>query len=265
MALSGPQKSDVRRHLGYPTTGQPLVGPGSQTFSAPTAGWRYFKAFGQLENRLNSLPPFDEARLMGLAHGAIAFVGGPAAGGELFTITITSAVLGGPEAFIVTAQAGDTVAILTGRVAAAAALNTVLQSAGFTTTGFSGDLELPLACVVHPVPFTISIAQVASQVAATIVNQGALVEPFAIVDTSTIPPTTRYGYIPILNWLEGAHAGTTDNLDTTKADVWTARSDEQEARDKLYRSWQKKLSLFLDIPRNSEIGQPTGGAFRVVQ
>jgi len=48
--------------------------------------------------------------------------------------------------------------------------------------------------------------------------------------------------------LESAIGGASDNLDTEKADVWTARKDELEVREQLYNRWRKKLSQFLAIP-----------------
>jgi len=60
-----------------------------------------------------------------------------------------------------------------------------------------------------------------------------------------------------LDGLESAYAGASSNLDTAKADVWSARLNELGQRTSLYEVWVDKMSDFLQVPRNSRrIGNP---------
>jgi hypothetical protein len=71
---------------------------------------------------------------------------------------------------------------------------------------------------------------------------------------ATFNDATYKGYIQILGALESAIAGSSDNLDTEKADVWTARKDEVQVRGSLYNIWRRKLAMFLEIPLFEDTG-----------
>jgi hypothetical protein len=81
--------------------------------------------------------------------------------------------------------------------------------------------------------------------------------------SGTLPPlqtvideVTYYGYLQILDVLQGRVATASENLDTYKADVWTARLDEMDAREALYQNWRLKLARYLDIPLYDKTGFP---------
>ena len=53
MSFTDAQKTDIRRHCGYPAFG---AGGGAQF-----AGWRFYQAYGLLEYRMNNLSAAEEA------------------------------------------------------------------------------------------------------------------------------------------------------------------------------------------------------------
>ena len=55
-------------------------------------------------------------------------------------------------------------------------------------------------------------------------------------------------YLANLYTLENAIPGTSANLDTQQAAVWTHNPNEQRDRERLFRSWRMKLCDFLGIP-----------------
>lgn len=64
------------------------------------------------------------------------------------------------------------------------------------------------------------------------------------------------GYLRICNFLEGAMATVTDNLDIEKAGDYTASKLEMPNRIKLYRYWCEKMASFLGTP--SKLNQNRG-------
>jgi hypothetical protein len=68
----------------------------------------------------------------------------------------------------------------------------------------------------------------------------------SFVDLST--EVTLYGFLPILNFLEGKIGESSDNLDIEKAGEYTARKDEVDVRIKLYSVWVQKLAQYLWLP-----------------
>ena len=60
--------------------------------------------------------------------------------------------------------------------------------------------------------------------------------------------TTIYGYIPILNFLEGKILTSTDNMDILKAGEYSARQDELAERNKLYTLWVLNMARYLYLP-----------------
>ena len=157
-----------------------------------------------------------------------------------------------------TATAGAQNATLDGRLAVIAAmaaainLNTALQAVGVYAIAPYGigpfALNLvPLAelGIVASSDFTI-MASGTGLIAPGITATGAQLPP----STSLDGVTTIFGYLNILDGLDGAHASASQNLDTSKADVWTARNSEIAQRQALYRHWQMRLSDFVGIPIN---------------
>ena len=259
MPLTITQKSAIRRHLKYPAIGLLRVSPGGGTLGSAAAGYRFLEAYGTLEYRMNNLNPDEEARLVGFAMGAVALIGPQPLLGDMLSVTFSGGPLSAPVTVSVTAPAPnpavDTRISLANDIAAQVSINTTLQTAGFfggapygtgpfsqnavaiAEVAFTNAQEFTLAC--H------GTGAMAPQITAT----GTFLPPSAQLD-GTRGVTTR-GYVPILDALESAHAGSSQNLDTSRADVWRAQGNELGKRASLYDVWVDKLVDFLGVPRNT--------------
>lgn len=255
MPLTLAQKSDVRRHLRYPVGGLFRNSPAGGSLADGSAGYRYFQEYGFLEWRLNNLMPDEEARLTGGCYGGVAFMGPAPNPGDTCTVTLSGGGLASPVAVTVTAATGDTTLSMIARLAAALAGDVNLIAAQFFvlapygTGAFSqAAIPVPELAIVNTTSFSVATSFTGILVP-EITSQGAQLQP-SLTDETVTPAVVYYGYLPILNFLESAYAGTTNNLDTAKADVWTARRTELPERMSLYATWQGKLSEYIDIPIN---------------
>jgi len=61
-------------------------------------------------------------------------------------------------------------------------------------------------------------------------------------------------YLANLTTLENAIPGTSANLDTDQAAVWTHNKNEQRDRDMLFDSWRRRLCNFLGVPPGPNFG-----------
>ncbi len=257
MALTVEQKSGLRRHLAYPTIGLSRTTTGGMTVGGASASWRFNQAFGFLEYRMNNLNPDEEARLTGSAVGSIALTGLQPNPGDSVSVVLTAAALGSPQTLTAITPAlngNDGLVTLTNALAAACSLNSVLQTAGFYAAtpygnGAFSQNSVALAEVAFSAPFAFTItASGTGLIAPQVTAQGALPSPFASLDGTT----TVHGYLQIMDGLEAAFGGTSQNLDTSAAGPWKARANEIGQRAALYDHWQGKLSDFLGVPINPD-------------
>jgi len=258
MALTLAQKSSCRLHLNYPLIGLYKLGPGGATLAQGAAGYRFFQAYGFLEYKMNNLNPDEEARLTGQAYAGAALSGAQPSPGDTVTVTLSGGNIASPQTLTATAPnpptAGDQRLVLAAALASACALNPVLQAAGvigvapYGTGPYAqaGAVPIPEVGFTSSVPFTIAVGGVSAVCALQITATGTYLPPSAIADPNGV--ITSWGYLPILDTLLGAWAGSSQNLDTIKADVWTGRANEAGARISLYRNWQGQLSRFLGTP-----------------
>jgi len=263
--LTGQQKVTIRRQLRYPAIGVSRTSVGGQSLASGGQGFRYFQAYGRLEYILNNLQPYEEAQIIGSAVGSISILGLTAVG-DTVSVTLSGAGLVSPVTLTVTAVLGDNPVSLSNKLAALALQNPALISAGFMAVTPYGTgpfaqnaVPLPEVAFFNPKPFTIAAAATGQTGSAVTTDGSPVTDPIAIVDDSTSPVTTLTGFIPILIYLEGAIAGTTQNLDTSKADVWTARTDEPEMRIKLYNYWRRALARHLEVPLWEDFNDYGGG------
>lgn len=256
MALTEAIKADVRRHLGYPAIGLYRLSPGGGTLGSAAAGWRFFQAYGLLEYRMNGLQPGEEAKVSGYAMGSVAMIGTQPNPGDTVSVTFSSTAISPAQTVTVTAPAYnpsvDARITLCNEIANAVSANTVLQAAGvYAATPYGSgpfaENAVPIAEVgfVSPLPFTLSTSGTGA-IVPQVTSQGAYVPPTASLDGST----TLWGYIPILNGLESAFAGSSQNLDTIMAGPWKGRSNEIGQRKSLYEHWRQSFSDFLEVPIN---------------
>lgn len=61
-------------------------------------------------------------------------------------------------------------------------------------------------------------------------------------------------YLTNLYTLETAIPGTSANLDTDQAAVWTHNKNEMRDREALFDSWRKRLCNFLGVPPGPQFG-----------
>jgi len=262
--LNEAQKVHVRRHLGYPVIGNPLVSPsGGHTLGSGFIGYRYFQAYGLLEYRLNWLQPIEEAILTGLTYGAVTIstpvLGRTFSAGLDVAITVQT---GASYTASVTSEDGDDIYSIGVKLANAFLGHTEFVRDGFfsaspLTTGTFSEAAKPPS-IVQPFPgvqitgqeeFTLTVSPNPPIYLTPHPGSGAFQSPRA-----TIGDVEHRGFIPILDALQGAIASSSDNLDTEKADVWTARKDEVQVRNFLYNTWRRELSEFLAVPLWEEGG-----------
>ncbi len=249
--LTAAQKSSIRRHLDYPVVGLLKSSPAGGSVASAFVGYRFFQTYGRLEWKLSNLNADEEARLVGLAYGAIALVGPSPNIGDQVSITLQGGAIATPQTLTAVAAAGDSAPTLTLKLAAAAAANTTLQAAQVLAvspfgTGPFNQNELPLAEVAFEAPAAFEIVNPSGTgvLVPQITAQGGFLSPTASVDGVN----TLFGYLPILDALEGAWASASQNLDTIKAGPWLGRNNEIGQRLALYRNWQIRMSRFLEIP-----------------
>lgn len=269
MPLTLQQKSDCRRHLGYPVIGLSVVSPAGGSFGKGTAAsYRFFQAYGFLEFRLNNLDTPEEARLLGGYYSNVTVLGPTPNIGDTLAATFTGSFTGSPRTITVIVTAGmitptppnpQYVNNNSGLGIIMALAQQVIQDPVLAAAGIYGlapygtgqfansVIPLPEVSFNGPAPYTLTVVTTGMVAAQVMMNGQNQLPPFM----PTLPGLTTapiYGYLPILDYLESAWASTTQNLDTAKADVWTARQSELAQRQSQYVIWQKRLSNFLGIP-----------------
>ena len=244
--------------MGYPVIGLARNSVAGGTLGSAAASWRFHEAYGFLEYKLNNLNPDEEAMLTGAAVGAVALVGPQPAIGDTMTLTVSGGPLASAVALTVTmgtVQVGyDNRLTLANQLAGAVSQSASLQTAGFLALAPYGTgayalnavalAEIALTC---PVPFTLAASgtgAVAPQITAT--GTYSVNTPYGSLDGTT----TLYGYINLLNALDAAYLGSSQNLDTIEADVWKGRSNELGLRLSQYEVMVDRLSDALGVMRN---------------
>jgi hypothetical protein len=285
LPLTEAQKVNIRRHLGFPVAGLPLISPAGGTLGSGNAGYRFLQAYGQLEFRLNNLAGPEEASLTGEPTGIFALIGPAVTPGVTFQVIFSGGGLVSPVTISYTSVSGDTQSAVVANLASRVNNNATLQAAGFialnpfgqgpmsqnqgqpqTILGNqqTGNPAIPIAQVeillIAPgvTSFTMTCSSSGTPSLVTLM-QGQQVPPTSTVSLVTNPSTVLWGYLPICDWLEGAVAGSTQNLDTSRADVWYPRMDEVEERNKLYDYWRRRMYLFMFDDGSSSLGPRSGG------
>lgn len=257
MSLTQEQKSSIRRHLQYPVVGLLKVSAGGATLGSAAAGYRFFQAYGALEYKMNNLNPDEEARMTGVYLAAAILSGPQPNGGDTVSITLAGGLIPAPVTISAVAPAPvinvDARINLINALSGGVASNNTLQALGIYSAAPYGTGPFSQNAVAIPE------MDIASPFAFTLTGTGAgVLRPQITMDGSKqLPPSasldgtnTIFGYLPILDGLESAYAGTSQNLDTIRAAVWYGRANEAGQRASLYRVWQGKLAEFLGVPLN---------------
>ena len=268
MPLTEDCKLDVLRHLDYEFIGLYQVAQSGGTLALGNAGMRYTGTMGSLLYKLNYMRPVEEAKLTGVATGAIQFSGSQPVPGSTVTITLTADTLDDPISVTVTvlpawANPGGLLQ-LSYAIANAFMLTPAFQAAGFWALADYGAGPFTQQKVATPIvsinaPATVSAFELTATYTGStspqIVNMPRPVAPY--ISFRTVADTVQiYGFIPILNYLEGAYGGATANLSGAKANETVLRSDELEQRDQQYRMYIRKMANYLGVPSNF---QPAAG------
>lgn len=270
--LNDQQKAQIRRHMGYPAIGNPVNSPAAAgTLSTGFQGFRFFNVYGQLEYKMNWLSATEEAILVGLSFGAVVVTQAP-----------NSTIISGLDLAlrIINGDADETVTYTTvdGDTIYSASLglaNTIMSNAALIASGvnavsplstgaFSQAAKPPATVQPFPgvaiqsvSPFQLVLTQVDTPLLAAIqAGSGQPQQPILDLEDGN----TYSGYLQILNVLDTRIGTSSDNLDTSKADVWTARADEVPARVGLYNIWRQKMADFLGQPLWEDTPYARGGA-----
>ena len=252
MALTHQQKADIRRHLGYGNIGLSVNNAGGGSLGA-NASWRYFGEWGELEIRLDSLAPLDEASLTGYATGSLVLQGPDPEDGDALSIRLSGGLLTAPVTISKTV-AGQKRADFGLSIAAACAQNPALAAARIVALmpysgGRSGVIN-PLTEIgfVSPEPFLLEIVSQSGLIGASIFADGSVMPN----PQASFNEQTYYGFLPICNALHGLCASVSDRLFMSKADVFVARPQERKERRALYYEWCNDMADFLVAQMNPE-------------
>ena len=256
MALTIAQKSSMTRHLGYPIVGLPVLNPAGGSFYDGSVGYRWNQSFAFLLWKQQTLNPDEEARLTGNAYGSV-LVQGSTQSGDVVSITLSGASLSTPQTVTYTASAQDSALTIAFGLGTLVNQNSTLANAGFVALAPYGTgpynyrpnlAPLSEVAIQNAAAFTMSVSSSGATSVALTANGVKLFPSIVLSDPLTNIRTQYWGYLNILDVLEMAVASASDDLDTTKADVWTARQDEVAQRETLYKNWRYRLSKFLDVP-----------------
>lgn len=250
--------------MGYGVAGLLTVSSAGASLMSGFVGFRFFQADGRLEYRFQNLAPDEESRLVGLAFGSAMLIGNTIAG-DVVSVTLSGGPLSSPVTISVMAGATDTPLSLARALAAAAMLNVTLTAAKFQAVAPYGTgpyaqnaIPVPEVAFTNPQNFTMTATGTGQTGIAVNLDGGQPLNPALSIRVMG-NTTTYYGYLSILDQLENAVGGATQNLDTLKADVWTARNDEVEQRERLYQNWRVRLSHYLGVQLFEET--PEGRAY----
>jgi hypothetical protein len=262
--LTERNKHDIRRHFGQPTTGI-----AAQGFSL---AYRFFDWSAELEYRMINLQATEESTLTGNPYGELSIFGVPTAADTL-TATINST----PVVYAVTLadqnappapgtlSNGPLFSVAKNLATAINFANTgIFAGAGPPTSDQTpyqpgGFAEIVLIAV-NATTFTLAASQTGGHTGIMVVTAGTTMPTPTVTydDPDSGSPVTLYGFIPILNYLEGVRFSATQNLDVLQADVVKLRPDEPIARHALYQMARKSLADYLGIPLYPA-GQRSGG------
>lgn len=244
MALQPLEKSAIRQHLKYGNIGMRRDKPGAVAPAEGFGPW-FFENWTELEIRMDSLQPIDEAQLTGNPVGLVSLQGPDPAAEATLTLQFASPLLAEPVQVTYTAPNPMQREDFGLQFAAACAQNISLASAGIYSVmphGILNMLQNELSQIQYTAKqaFTISVVAM-SGIGVTIAADGSQM-PFI---QSVIDDQTYYGFLPILNRLYSLIGSSSDRLGIDKADVFVARKSEGRERRRLYIEHVQDMATFL--------------------
>ena len=244
MALKETEKTAIRRHLKYGSLGLRKDNVGGGTLSVGLGPW-FFENWTELEIRMDSLSPIEEAQLNGLPYGLVSLQGPDPAAEASLTLQFTGSLFNAPENVTFTSAAAMSRIEFGLSVARTCAENVNLNSAGIqsvmpygTVSGVANQLsEIQF---VAQTPFNIAVTAFTGIGAYVFANGSVFPDVQSLINEVTI-----YGYIPICNKLYSLIGSSSDLMSVDKADVFTARKSERKERKAIYIEHVKDMADFL--------------------
>jgi hypothetical protein len=256
MALSEADKSEIRRHLGYPDPGSPANIPGGPPYFASFGqangmlGERMSPAFYQFEYRMINYGPTAEVALVGTnsvyfsqflaaaaAQANFAMLGAPGQG-EQITFQVDGEYIVYPLSS--TDNANTICASVAADLQANADIAAVVQS---TPTGpqlivearEAGNRWNSLRVRAWGSPScTVALVQPGTAIATTTLVGGISPPGPSYVDPDQTPSLPIYGALPIVQFWERGIAKAEANFDMRRADVYVVEPHEYAKRKAAY-------------------------------
>lgn len=263
MPLQADERSDVLRHLGYEIHGLASSNPTGGSLGYGGAGQRYFGTYGGLLGRLAQLAPVEEAKITGRAYSAIGFTGDHPHAGDTVTVSLSGGAFTSP--LVKTIDAGDppcTLVQLAYAISQAFAGDpTFVQTGMFAIADYGPapfaqtQIPIPICSLIAPkgaAPITITTA-FTGHTPPQIFANGILPAPYACIGGQKL-----YGYIPILNYLEGLLLGTASTMiynrvqGSSGAAISYSNSQMEQRQDLLW-AFRDELAQFLGMPKNKSV------------
>lgn len=271
--LTEPQKSEIRRHLGYPEPATALNFPGGPPYSATFGqagahiGDRFTPAFYDLEYRLIDIPETGLVEILGADASAFPGYSSPAnAYINVATAGSSAAVAGtlplqiGTEATSVAVTVGLTPAqIAADIIAAINALTIAPTLVVAVATATAGQVLVESRVVGNAMntfalrawgngDTTFTITDTSSSPAATLALRGGTDPPgpkFSNPDTT--PPQMIFGHLPIIRYWESQIPNAADGMDTRQAGKFIQEPREYAKRRVAYISACRDMAQTLAV------------------
>lgn len=242
MALTEQHKSSIRRHLGYRNIGI------SGGVLGANSGGRFMMENAQLETRLKSLIPIDEAAITGLPYSVIVLNGTNPNSGDQIVLQISGGGLSVAQTITAIASAGQTKQSFAFEIANACARDPEIAAAMIQVRSIPSDF--PEIQFVARSAFSIAITSQTGNTGASVSANGAKTDIYQTIDESDV-----YGLLPICNKLYSLIGTANDRMGVAKADVFTARRSEYRDRRAAYDQAVLELAQFIVAPLAAGHGQ----------
>lgn len=271
MALLIHEQASVIRHMGYPAQGLFQNAPAGGSLAMGNAGYRFFGSYGPLLYKLNQFAPNEESRMVGAAYSAVGFTGLDPIVGDTTTVTISGGGLPTPVSKTITVtsigpgQQAWTLLTLCAAIAASFASDPIFNSAGFLAiadygAGIYSAAKVPTPLVSFRAPSGVQTytmtASSTGQAAVQIFSPPQKLSPYLNFSRAGVN-NVIWGFLPILDYLEGAYGGAVQDMAVMQANNVVLRMDELEQRENMYQAYRYKLSRWLMIPLGDDV--PMGG------
>lgn len=258
MALTEAQKSEIRRHLGYPEPATALNAPAGPPYqnsfgqAGAHIGDRFTPSFYDLEYRLIDLPITGEVEILGADSPSFPTYSTPASA----FLTVTTAQGSAQLSSVLPLQVGTeatSVSVSVGQSAAQIAAN-IVSAINALTTAPTVVVAIATANVIRVearapgnaynsfalrawgnADVTLAITDTSNTPAAAMTLRGGTIPPGpSFVDPSATPPLPIYGHLPIIRYWESQIPSAAAGMDTRQAGKFIQEPHEYVKRRAAY-------------------------------